>query len=163
MTLAWSTSNGSDFDPGLVGFCPDNRIGILRICEFQLKRREHLAEQPSSQKKSARRARRDCIGINPTRPTAVLPIARNAGRWDIETMDSEPSSRESEEDARAALLARLSQVLENAPRPKRPRSLQPTPEAAKSRLARLRKKRRLLLQKSPQRISSTPAARPAAS
>jgi hypothetical protein len=63
-------------------------------------------------------------------------------------MDLKPTGSLSEEETRAALLARLSQVLETGPRPKRPRSLQPTPEAAKSRIARLRRKRRLLMRQS---------------
>jgi hypothetical protein len=63
-------------------------------------------------------------------------------------MESKPPGPHSEDETRVALLARLSQVLETASRPKRPRSLQPTPEAAKSRVARLRRKRRLLLQRS---------------
>jgi hypothetical protein len=51
----------------------------------------------------------------------------------------------SAEKARAALLARLDQLCHKPVKP--PKSLQPTPEATKTRLARLRKKR-LLLQRS---------------
>jgi hypothetical protein len=51
----------------------------------------------------------------------------------------------SAEKARAALLSRLDQLCHKPVKP--PKSLQPTPEATKTRLARLRKKR-LLLQRS---------------
>jgi hypothetical protein len=71
-------------------------------------------------------------------------------------MDSKTGGPQTEEEARTALLARLSHVLETASRPKRPRSLQPTPEAAKSRIARLRRKQRMLLQKSLQRPANPP-------
>ena len=50
------------------------------------------------------------------------------------------------EKAREALLARLAQLTSKPVKP--PKSLQPTPEAAKSKLRRLRLKRRLLIQKS---------------
>jgi hypothetical protein len=51
----------------------------------------------------------------------------------------------SEEKAQSALLARLDQLCRRPVKP--PKSLQPTPEATKTRLARLRKKR-LLQQRS---------------
>jgi hypothetical protein len=50
------------------------------------------------------------------------------------------------EKARAALVARLAQLYRKPVKP--PKSLQPTPEAAKSKVRRLRRKRRLLLQRS---------------
>jgi len=53
-----------------------------------------------------------------------------------------------EEQARAALDARLSQIRENPAMLKSNRSLQPTPEAAKSRVTRLRRKKRMLIQNS---------------
>jgi hypothetical protein len=49
------------------------------------------------------------------------------------------------EKAHAALVARLAQLYRKPVKP--PKSLQPTPEAAKTRLARLRRKR-MLVQKS---------------
>lgn len=52
----------------------------------------------------------------------------------------------SAEQARAALLAKLDQLCRKPVRP--PKSMQPTPEAAKSKIRRLRKKRRLLIQRS---------------
>jgi hypothetical protein len=55
----------------------------------------------------------------------------------------------SAEHARAALVARLDQLCRKPVKP--PKSLQPTPEAAKSRIRRLRQKRRLLLQKTANR------------
>jgi hypothetical protein len=55
----------------------------------------------------------------------------------------------SAEKARAALLARLDQLCHKPVKP--PKSLQPTPEAAKSRIRRLRRKRQLLIQKSQSR------------
>jgi len=51
------------------------------------------------------------------------------------------------EKAHEALLARLAQLDRKAIRVQPPKSLQPTPEAAKSRVRRLRKKR-LLIQRS---------------
>ena len=59
----------------------------------------------------------------------------------------------SAEKARAALLARLDQLCHKPVKPSK--SLQPTPEATKTRLARLRKKRLLL-----QRSASSQSARP---
>jgi len=50
------------------------------------------------------------------------------------------------EKARAALVARLGQLCRKPVTP--PKSLQPTPEAAKSKIRRLRRKRQLLIQKS---------------
>ena len=55
----------------------------------------------------------------------------------------------SAEKARTALLARLDQLCHKPVKP--PKSLQPTPEAAKSRIRRLRRKRQLLIQKSQSR------------
>jgi crotonobetainyl-CoA:carnitine CoA-transferase CaiB-like acyl-CoA transferase len=52
------------------------------------------------------------------------------------------------EQAQVALVARLSQMFQAPARQKVSRSLQPTPEAAKSRLARLRRKQRMLIRKS---------------
>jgi len=50
------------------------------------------------------------------------------------------------EKARAALIARLEQLCHKPVKP--PKSLQPTPEAGKSKIRRLRRKRQLLLQQS---------------
>jgi hypothetical protein len=50
------------------------------------------------------------------------------------------------ESARAALIARLDQLSRKPVRP--PKSMQPTPEAAKSKIRRLRRKRQLLIQRS---------------
>jgi hypothetical protein len=51
--------------------------------------------------------------------------------------------------ARAAVIARLEQLCQKPARP--PKSLQPTPEANKSKITRLRRKRRLLELRSKQR------------
>jgi len=53
-------------------------------------------------------------------------------------------------NARAALIARLEQLRRKPVKP--PKSLQPTPEAAKSKIRRLRRKRRLLIQSSRNKI-----------
>lgn len=58
------------------------------------------------------------------------------------------SKQDAADEARAALVARLSQIFQAPARQKSARSLQPTPEAAQSRLARLRRKQRMLIQKS---------------
>jgi hypothetical protein len=62
----------------------------------------------------------------------------------------------SAEKAQTALLARLDQLCRKPVKP--PKSLQPTPEATKTRLARLRKKR-LLLQRSKDFVPSRLDAR----
>jgi hypothetical protein len=54
-----------------------------------------------------------------------------------------PLASLSAENARAALVARLNQLCRKPVRP--PKSLQPTPEAAKSKIRRLRRKQRLLI------------------
>jgi hypothetical protein len=64
------------------------------------------------------------------------------------TQGKERDSVTSEEEARAALVARLSQIHQHPARLKPNPSLQPTPEAAKSRVTRLRRKQRMLLKKS---------------
>jgi len=56
--------------------------------------------------------------------------------------------KQTEEKVRAALITRLSQINQNPARLEPDRSLQPTPEAAKSRATRLRRKQRILLKKS---------------
>jgi hypothetical protein len=53
-----------------------------------------------------------------------------------------------DDKARAALDARLARIQQHPTRLKPNPSLQPTPEAAKSRVTRLRRKRRILIQKS---------------
>lgn len=55
------------------------------------------------------------------------------------------------EKAQTALLARLDQLCRKPVKP--PKSLQPTPEAAKSRIRRFRKQRQLLLKKAEGRAS----------
>jgi hypothetical protein len=52
------------------------------------------------------------------------------------------------EKARDALVARLEQLHRKPGGVRPPQSLQPTPEAAKSRVRRLRRKKRLLTQRS---------------
>jgi hypothetical protein len=54
----------------------------------------------------------------------------------------------SNDKARAALDARLARIQQNPTRLKSNPSLQPTPEAAKSRVTRLRRRQRILIQKS---------------
>jgi hypothetical protein len=54
----------------------------------------------------------------------------------------------SNDKARAALDARLTRIKQHPTRLKPNPSLQPTPEAAKSRITRLRRKQRILLRKS---------------
>lgn len=54
----------------------------------------------------------------------------------------------SNDKARAALDARLARIQQHPARLKSNPSLQPTPEAAKSRVTRLRRKRQILLRES---------------
>jgi hypothetical protein len=63
-----------------------------------------------------------------------------------ETANQLPARRPGGEKAHAALIARLTHLYRQPVRP--PKSLQPTPEAAKSKIRRLRRKRQLLIQKS---------------
>ena len=60
------------------------------------------------------------------------------------------------EAVHAALIARLSRIRSLPPHLKAPQSMQPTPEAAKTRAARLRRKRRILIQKSKRRDTVPP-------
>ena len=69
--------------------------------------------------------------------------------------DSTRHEKSSAEDAHVALIARLAQLDRKPVRVRPPQSLQPTPEAAKSRVHRLRKKR-LLIQKSQRAPRSAP-------
>jgi len=66
----------------------------------------------------------------------------------VATQGKEQDNPTNEEKLRAAVIARLSRLAQNPTRLKPNRSLQPTPEAAKSRVTRLRRKQRLLLKKS---------------
>jgi hypothetical protein len=59
------------------------------------------------------------------------------------------------EQAHTALIARLAQLDRKEIRVRPPKSLQPTPEAAKSRVRRLRKKR-LLIRRSKHALTSQP-------
>jgi hypothetical protein len=61
--------------------------------------------------------------------------------------DKRPTELPAAEKTRAALMARLEQLHRSPGGVRAPRSLQPTPEAAKSRVRRLRQKQRLLLQR----------------
>ena len=58
-----------------------------------------------------------------------------------------PATPPGPEEVHSALIARLAKVRPVPPYVRPPKSLQPTPEAAKTRVARLRRKQRLLLQK----------------
>jgi hypothetical protein len=66
------------------------------------------------------------------------------------TEDANRASAEqsSAEQAQDALVARLARLESNPTRVRAPQSLQPTPEAARTRVSRLRKKKRLLIQRS---------------
>jgi hypothetical protein len=66
----------------------------------------------------------------------------------------------SAEKARAALVARLEQLHRKPGGVKPPQSLQPTPEAAKTRVRRLHKKR-LSIERSKRALASPPALPPA--
>jgi hypothetical protein len=70
-----------------------------------------------------------------------------------ETANQPPARKPGREEAHAALITRLTQLYRQPIRP--PKSLQPTPEAAKSKIRRLRRKRRLLIQKSRSAVLKT--------
>jgi hypothetical protein len=59
-----------------------------------------------------------------------------------------PSESSGAEAAREALIARLEQLHRKPGGVRAPQSLQPTPEAGKSRVRRLRQKQRLLIRQS---------------
>ena len=63
------------------------------------------------------------------------------------------AEKSSAEHAQAALIARLARLDSNRIPVRPPKSLQPTPEAAKTRVSRLRKKR-LLIQRSKRSLLS---------
>ena len=74
-----------------------------------------------------------------------------------EPTDRPAPGQSSAEQAHEALLARLTRLDNNPTRIRAPQSLQPTPEAARTRVSRLRKKRLLIqrtkrVQPSPQTI-----------
>jgi hypothetical protein len=93
----------------------------------------------------------------------VRPELRKQGRTEsssMATQGKEPDKVTNEEEARAALVARLSQIQQNPALLKANRSLQPTPEAAKSRITRLRRKQRLLIKKSKRASGAQPTIPP---
>lgn len=58
-----------------------------------------------------------------------------------------PATPPGSHEVHAALIERLTRIRPVPPQVRPPQSLQPTPEAAKTRAARLRRKQRLLLQR----------------
>jgi hypothetical protein len=62
----------------------------------------------------------------------------------MDMLDPIHTDQSAAHDAQAALLARLAQLDRKEIRVRPPQSLQPTPEAAKSKVRRLRRKRMLL-------------------
>jgi hypothetical protein len=72
---------------------------------------------------------------------------------DPETANQPPARQPGGQEAHAALIVRLTQLYRKPVRP--PKSLQPTPEAAKSKIRRLRRKRQLLIQKSRSEVLKT--------
>jgi len=64
------------------------------------------------------------------------------------TAEAGPEILSGPKNIHAALIARLSRIEKSTPRAKAHQSLQPTPEAAKGRLGRLRRKQRMLSQES---------------
>jgi len=70
-------------------------------------------------------------------------------------IDPSHDKKSSAEKAHDALIARLAQLDRKPIRVRPPKSLQPTPEAAKTRVNRLRKKR-LLIQRSQRAVRSHP-------
>ena len=64
-----------------------------------------------------------------------------------ETTPETPATPAGSEEVRSALIARLARLRPVPGQVRPPQSLQPTPEAAQTRAARLRRKQRLLLQK----------------
>jgi hypothetical protein len=71
--------------------------------------------------------------------------------------NDDASEGSSAEKARAALIARLEQLHQKPGGVRPPQSLQPTPEAGKSRVTRLRRKQRLLTQRSKRDTTERPA------
>jgi hypothetical protein len=71
----------------------------------------------------------------------------------MDMLDPIHTEQSAAHDAQAALLARLAQLDRKEIRLRPPQSLQPTPEAGKSKVRRLRRKR-ILLQRSQRSTSS---------
>jgi hypothetical protein len=84
------------------------------------------------------------LPLNMLAPSDVFMETMNELRR--EKTGSDAAATPSAEQARAALLAKLDQLCRKPVRP--PKSMQPTPEAAKSKIRRLRRKRQLLIQRS---------------
>jgi len=74
--------------------------------------------------------------------------------------DRAAGEKSSADQAHEALVARLARLDSNPTRVRPPQSLQPTPEAAKTRVSRLRKKR-LLIQRSKRTLPSQQTIPPA--
>jgi len=84
------------------------------------------------------------LPLNMLAPSDLFMETMNEPRR--EKIESTSAATPSAEQARTALLAKLDQLCRKPVRP--PKSMQPTPEAAKSKIRRLRRKRQLLIQRS---------------
>jgi hypothetical protein len=84
------------------------------------------------------------LPLNMLAPSDLFMKTMNELRRD--QIQGDGAANPSAEHAQAALLAKLDQLCRKPVRP--PKSMQPTPEAAKSKIRRLRRKRQLLLQRS---------------
>ena len=73
-----------------------------------------------------------------------------------------PAKPPGSQEVHSALIARLARIRPVPPHVRPPQSLQPTPEAAQTRTARLRRKQRLLLQKTKRSPGSQLSAIPPA-
>lgn len=77
--------------------------------------------------------------------SCIQPAVNNRINIGMSDAQSGPGTGENSSDAaRAALLERLEQACRKPVKVRAPKSLQPTPEATKSRAARLRRKRLLI-------------------
>lgn len=80
-------------------------------------------------------------------PPYLFSEPRNMSNPKPENANRPAAEQSSADHARDALVTRLAHLESNSTRVRAPQSLQPTPEAARTRVSRLRKKR-LLIQRS---------------
>src|ERR1043166_9138339 len=95
-------------------------------------------------RRSLRLSRAGFFLITRNKPSSCVSPIESMSESETDKPEQIPLASPSAEHARTALIARLDQLRRKPVRP--PKSLQPTPEAAKSKIRRLRRKRQLLIQ-----------------
>jgi hypothetical protein len=145
-------SLGSSAGRPPVGSFPLWKIGVLPISVAQSKAKPNnswnFPFSPSSIYFSNKN--REKIGA-PAGRRGHEVLLKSQSMSDPTAQSTHAPESHSADRAREALIARLDQLHRKPGGVRPPQSLQPTPEAAKSRVRRLRRKQRLLVQKSAKR------------